>query len=231
MYRSRWVKEGLMKVVIVGSSRGIGRVIAEYFAGQGHEVYGIQRDDTPLPGVETLVMSLRKLSDFERIHQWVPDCDCFIQVTGPFCDSGLEPMDAEVMSSLFDLNSVGPIWLALKYLKSMVHKSWGRLLFFGQSDIEKGRPYTKTALYTAAKIPLVSFVKSVSASYSELDVSATLVSPGIVDTGLDNRSQLDQWARVLSKTRVLSSEELFSKIVDFFGNKNSKFDGKVVTVE
>ena len=45
-----------MKVLVTGTSRGIGRAIADYFLDRGHEVIGIDRNEKALSMLHILTM-------------------------------------------------------------------------------------------------------------------------------------------------------------------------------
>jgi short-subunit dehydrogenase len=198
------------KVLITGSSRGLGRHIAMACAGRGYDLALVSRDRDALTGLK---------NELEAAHPILVNCypcdlaepgaaqACALQVAEdgavpdvlvnnagigwwrPFLDHNAEEHDR-----MIDLNLRSVIHLTHALLPLMVERGSGHIINIA-SDLAD-RPLGKMAVYTATKYALRGFSLSLSQEVRPHGIKVSLLSPGMIDTSFHGSGEgsLDELA-------------------------------------
>ena len=174
-----------MNIVISGTSRGIGRAIAEKFLAEGHAVLGFDIEDAhpDHPAYTHFVHDIRH-SAFPAADA-LPNPDILICAAGTF-----EEADA------IDVNLVGTIRFAEHFAASPALSS---VLFIASASARNGSEFAR---YVASKAGLVGFMKNLALSLAARGVTVNSISPGGVITESNARILNDpqKHAAVLAET-------------------------------
>jgi NAD(P)-dependent dehydrogenase (short-subunit alcohol dehydrogenase family) len=238
-------------VVVTGSTRGIGRAIAEACAAAGHDVVVSSRT----PGaVETAVADmahaagavagtpcdvsshtdLRKLFDFalERfggIDMWVNNAGISL---------GYKPIDEsspEDLRRIVDINLTGTA-LATALVIPHLRAHGGQLLnLTGRGYNGKGTPFT--AMYSATKVAILSLTRSVAAENERYPVSVNALLPGMVATDFYTEIDIsprmgeasENWRYALDAFGV-AADDVGAKVVEVLGKEPGAESGKVYSL-
>ena len=171
-----------MQIIISGTSRGIGRAIAEKFLENGHTVSGfdIREGTINHPCYRHYRMDIRTGNLPE-----IPDAEILINSAGT-----LEETDA------LDVNLAGTIHFTEQFVKSEKLKS---VLFIASASARNGAEFP---LYVASKAGIVGYMKNLALSLAKRGITCNSISPGGVITESNghiiNDSKL--YAAVLSET-------------------------------
>ena len=171
-----------MKVLITGTSKGIGRAIAEKFLWSGHTVFGLDI----LPATIEHAGYTHFVSDiFSGELPEVQGVEILINNAG-VQDSGRD----------IDVNLKGSIRVTEKYAMQENIKS---VLFIASSSARTGSEFPE---YAASKGGLVAYMKNVALRVAKYGATANSLSPGGVRTALNERVMNDQklWKQIMNET-------------------------------
>ena len=151
-----------MNVVISGTSRGIGRAIAEKFLGEGHLVFGLDVKPGSIEheGYVHFVCDVAR-GEFPSL----PDVNIIISNAGT-----LEESDA------IEVNLGGAMRFAEFYEESPALRS---VLFIASASARNGAEFPR---YVASKAGLVGYMKNSALSLAPRGVTCNSISPGGVVT-------------------------------------------------
>lgn len=182
-----------MRVLITGTTRGIGKAIALEFLKKGHEVIGL----------DILNSSITN----ENYKHYC--CDIYNDVLPDI--SGIEILinNAGVQNSVddIDINLKGTIKVTEKYAFTSAIKS---VLFIASSSASTGAEFP---IYAASKGGMIAYMKNVAMRVAEYKATANSLSPGGVTTELNQHILDDEklYRSVLNETllsRWASVEEI-----------------------
>lgn len=171
-----------MKVVITGTSKGIGKAIAEKFLSCGNEVIGLD-----------ILSSSIVHSNYSHIQ-----ADVF---SGELPDlKGVEILinNAGVQNSGrdIDVNLKGSIRVTEKYAFQEKIKS---ILFIASSSARTGAEFPE---YAASKGGMVAYMKNVALRIAKYGATSNSLSPGGVKTALNDHVMNDPrlWEQIMKET-------------------------------
>ena len=182
-----------MRILITGTSQGIGCAIAEYFLNKGHEVIGIDRLEK---GIEHkhyrhYVCDVR---DYEKLPE-IKNVDILINNAGTQNEDDI------------DINLKALIHITEKY---GVHEGIRSILNIGSASAHTGSEFPE---YCASKGGILSYTKNVALRVAKYGAVCNSLDPGGVITPLNECVMNDPelWAQIMNETplkRWASTEEI-----------------------
>ena len=204
-----------MKIVVSGTSQGIGYSIANKFLEKGHFVYGIDIKPCSInnPNYHHYIFDIRS-KDLPIIN----DCDIIIANAG-----------VQDEKEAIDVNLMGTINYINHYQDSENLKS---ILIIASSSARNGAEFP---LYSASKGGIVSYMKNLALKLSKKNITVNSISPGGVTTPL-NKHILENnnlYNQVLNETLLhkwASSEEI-AEWVYFITVINKSMTGEDILID
>ena len=171
-----------MKVLITGTSKGIGRAIAEKFLSCGHEVVGMD----VLPA--TVVNMSYKHVQTDIYSGELPEIG---GVEILINNAGVQNSGRDI-----DVNLKGSIRITEKYALQNKIKS---VLFIASASARTGAEFPE---YAASKGGMVAYMKNIALRVAKFGATANSLSPGGVRTALNDRVMNDPelWQKIMNET-------------------------------
>lgn len=171
-----------MKVLITGTSKGIGRAIAEKFLSCGHEVTGM---DLLPAAIENKCYKHVQSDIYAGELPEIDGVEVLINNAG-VQDSGMD----------IDINLKGSIRITEKYA---LQKNIKSVLFIASSSARTGAEFPE---YAASKGGLVAYMKNVALRVAKYGATANSLSPGGVRTPLNDHVMNDPelWPKIMNET-------------------------------
>ncbi len=182
-----------MKVLITGTSQGIGRAIAELFLNKGHSVFGIDRKGSTI-----------EHAAYTHITCDVRDREALPEILGVeiLINNAGTQNDADI-----DINLKALIYITERYGVQPKIKS---ILNIGSASAHTGSEFPE---YCASKGGVLSYTKNVALRVAEYGATCNSLDPGGVLTPLNECVINDKelWERIMHETplkRWASAEEI-----------------------
>ena len=171
-----------MKVLITGTSRGIGLAITEKFIACGHEVIGIDVLDSSISNSNYRHFKADIYSD--ELPDITP-CDILINNAG-VQDSGRD----------IDVNLKGTLRVTEIFAFHSCIKS---VLFIASASGQTGSEFPE---YAASKGGMIAYMKNVALRIAQYGATSNSLSPGGVLTSLNDRVITDPvlWQKIMDET-------------------------------
>jgi 3-hydroxybutyrate dehydrogenase/3-oxoacyl-[acyl-carrier protein] reductase len=245
--------------VITGSTRGIGRAIAEDFLREGASVVLSGRSH------EKATLALKELDAGDRAHFVVSDAleqdqveslvdesvkhfgavDILVNNTGG-CDGFalIHELSDAAWNRAMDWTLNSAFWATRRALPGMLERGWGRVICI--SSVE-GKRASQPAIghYITSKHALNGFVKAVAVEYGARGVTANAICPGAVETdsmavagrqaadaaGITYEAFLGQYARQAMTGRLNTVEEVAAVATLLASDAGSGMTGGLINVD
>lgn len=203
-----------MKILISGSSSGIGRAITEKLLDQGHTVVGLARNHQKFqPAVERYIpysVDFSKTKELphglNQIYRNHPLIDIIICSAGYGQFGELEQFSYTDMQRLMDVNFLSQAMLIKTWLPTMKKQNSGKVIVVGSEAALQGT--SKGSLYCASKFALRGFCQSLRAECKRSSIAVSLINPGFVQTPFFNTLSFkpgDDPSHAISTTQLVKT--------------------------
>ena len=182
-----------MKILITGTSQGIGKAIAELYIRKGHDVIGIDRQEATIQD-EHYTHIQRDIREMDSITE-ISDVEILINNAGTQNEDDI------------DINLKSLIRFTEKY---GVQKSIRSILHIGSASGHTGSEFPE---YCASKGGIIAYTKNVALRVAEYGATCNSLDPGGVLTPLNDCVVNDPelWSEIMAQTplkRWATSEEI-----------------------
>ncbi len=182
--------------LITGSTRGIGRAIAEEFAKAGASVIvsgrveeravEVAKELAEKYGVKTLGVGM-DVSDpssveeaFKKIHSEFEGVDILVNNAGITRDTLFLRMKLEDWEKVLSVNLTGTFLVTKQVVRHMTKKRWGRIINI--TSVVGFTGNVGQVNYSTTKAGLIGFTKSLAKELAPRNVLVNAVAPGFIET-------------------------------------------------
>jgi len=215
-------------ICITGTSKGIGRYLAGYYAEEGKKVIGCSRSESDLQhpnyqheildvsdeeGVQSFFRILRKT--YGRLDVLINNAGINPTI-GPFALTS-----TAAFQSAIQVNIMGTFLMTRGAIKMMMKNRFGRIINFG--SMATRHEVAGEACYTATKAAVVALSRVIAKETYPQGITCNVVSPAAIKTALT--ANIDQAAlqNVLSRNAIPEFGEMpdVSNAIDWLIQKES----------
>lgn len=183
-------------VLVTGCSSGIGRASAEAFLDEEWTVYATARDPADVQrlgerdGCVTATLDVTDADDCERVVDRMLDeegrIDALVNNAGYGQLGPVEDVPTDAVRDQFEVNVYGPHRLIREVLPSMRRREDGAIVNVSSAA---GRvAFPGGGVYSGSKHALEAMTDALRNEVREYDVTVSLIEPGPVATGFDERA-------------------------------------------
>lgn len=198
------VKQKNKAAVITGASGGIGYELALICAQNGYDLVLAARSEDKLEKIKndleanyqikvhlfpadlSIMGQPKALHSYCRTHH-IP-VELLINNAGYGDYQPVSNAEPETLSNMLHLNVIALTELSSLFVKDMIKQKCGRILNVGSTAAYQ--PVPRLAAYAASKAYVVSFTEALHAELKGTGVSATVLSPGVTETGFVERANM-----------------------------------------
>ena len=223
-------------IVITGSSRGIGRGLAEYFVADGHRVAGCSRNPVGF-GLDGYSHAQVDLSDEAQVRSWIRSIknqfgriDLLISNAGWMPKGSLMTMTpSSVAEAALRNNWLSAYNVCREVAKVMMLQRQGRIVTIASS---MAAIHTEgNSAYAASKSALIETTKILAKEMSQTGVTCNVIAPALVKTEAALALGEPVLRRVLETQTIkrdISIAEI-ANVVKFFASASSaSITGQVI---
>ncbi len=177
------------KVLITGSTSGIGFACAEIFIQEGAEViingrsnetieHSIQilKKSYPQSIIKGICADFRNKIQIDQLINNLPQADILINNVGIYTSESFEQTSDETWMDMFNVNVMSAVRLSRAYLPEMLRKNWGRIIFVS-SECASIIPADMIA-YSTTKAALHAVSRGLAQICVSSNVTVNTVMPG-----------------------------------------------------
>ena len=215
-------------ILITGTSKGIGKYLADYYSKKGSFVIGCSRgsidfelanykhfqlDITNENSVKKMFLEIRK--EFGKLDTLINNAG----VNYALSPALLVPYESALKT--LEINILGTFLMSREAVKLMMKNSFGRIINFGSMAVKheiKGE-----AIYTASKAAIVSMTKVFSKEVFDLGITCNVISPSAINTDLLEDIDGKALDEILSRNAINDFGEFedISNVTDWLMRGNS----------
>lgn len=223
------------KVLITGSSKGIGAQIATILASNDYEVFISGRDINALENISKKINAkgfsavdlLEKNGAkclFDEAYSVLGSIDILINNAGEYFYGGVENTTKEIIDRLLTLNTKVPYELISYAVKEMKKANWGRIVNIGSISGVVGE--ANASLYSMTKSALVGMSKALALELAQNNITVNTINPGFVKTNLlentfDDDFTKDELLDMIPQNRFIEPVEV-ANLVKYLVSEEAK---------
>ena len=215
--------------LITGTSRGIGRFLAEHYLNCGHTVIGCSRGDTDLEEGCYLHVSLDVTDEasvkelFGRIRRSYGRLDHLVNNAGKAAmnHSLLTPISS--VSEIVATNFIGTFLFSREAAKLMRRNAFGRIV--NMASVAVPLKLEGEAAYAASKAAVISLTQILARELAEFGITVNAVGPNPIATSLVAGVPDEKIKAVLRRQAIaqMGTPADVANVIDFFFRAESSF--------
>ena len=219
------------KIIITGTSRGIGYELVKLFSKAGHKVLALSRNNKPIfelndPNVTSLSFDLNNSRDFNLVSDFIKkewsNVDILINNAGSLINKPFLETSAEDFKNIFSTNVFGVAELikcVIPFMSSDSHV----VTISSMGGVQGSIKFAGLSAYSSSKGAVITLTELLAEEYKETGPSFNVLALGAVQTEMLEEAFPGFEAPV-------SAYQMANYIFDFSINGNKFYNGKLMQV-
>jgi len=216
------------KLFVTGGTGSIGNSICHYFNENGCEdIYASTTNLEKINPNDTFIKFKKiNLSDISKINLdelLDIDIDFLILNAGLTKDNIFLRMTVEEWNEVIDINLNSSFYLLKHFVKKMIKKRFGRIVFISSVVAHTGNPGQVN--YTASKAAISGIVKSLALELSSRNITVNSVAPGFIQSNMTDNLNDTQKNTILDRIpmKKLGNPSDIAKSVGFLCSESANY--------
>ncbi|RUM31857.1 MAG: 3-oxoacyl-[acyl-carrier-protein] reductase [Aquifex sp.] len=233
--------------LVTGSTRGIGRAVAEKLASAGSTVIitgtsgerakAVAEEISQKHGVKAYGVEMNLLSEesitkaFEEIYSLVEGIDILVNNAGITRDKLFLRMGLQDWEEVLKVNLTGTFLVTQNSLRKMIKQRWGRIVNI--SSVVGFTGNVGQVNYSTTKAGLIGFTKSLAKELAPRNVLVNAVAPGFIETDMTavlSEEIKKKYKEQIPLGRFGSPEEVANVVLFLCSDLASYITGEVIHV-
>lgn len=218
-----------MNILITGTSKGIGKYLAEHYLAQGHQVCGISRTPSEIShaGYRHYTADLADEASLKKslaeIHRTLGGLDALINNAGIASMNHFLLTPTETAKQIFDINFFGTMIMCRDAARLMRKSQSGRIINF--TTVAVPLNLDGEAVYAASKAAVESLTRILAKELAQFKITVNAVGPTPIQTALIASVGEKKIAAILERQAVKRMGKFsdVSNVTDFFLKPESEF--------
>ncbi len=216
------------KLLVTGGTGSIGSSICNYFNNNGCEeiistttnLKKVKSDQNFIKFKELDLNNIEN-SNLEQIFDF--DVDYLVLNAGLNKDNIFLRMSSDDWNSVINVNLNSSFYLLKHFVKKMVKKKYGRIVFISSVVAHTGNPGQVN--YTSSKAAISGLVKSLALELSTRNITVNSVAPGFIQSNMTDKLNDDQKNAILDRIpmKKLGDSSDIAKAVGFLCSENANY--------
>ncbi|MGO1585870.1 SDR family NAD(P)-dependent oxidoreductase [Mesonia sp.] len=220
------------KVIITGTSRGIGFELAQILADEGHQVLALSRNHTPIQNlkhtnIHSFSFNLNEENDLDQLdkfvnEQWQGSVDILIHNAGSIINKPFAEITAQELMSVYQTNVFGVFQLNQRLVGKMP-KEGHVVTISSMGGVQGSMKFPGLTAYSSSKSAVINLTEILAEEYKETGPSFNVLALGAVQTEMLEEAFPGYEA-------PNSAHEMAQYIADFSLTGNKFYNGKMLQV-
>lgn len=176
------------KILITGSTQGIGKAMAIAFVREGYDVIvhctsnleKAERIKTEIGAWKAVTADFSKPEEVKGLVAKTGAVDCLVLNASVQNKQRWDEIDEESMDLQFTVNVKSSLLLMQAYCPAMKEQGWGRIVTVGSTNQYRNHP--ELPMYAATKCAVMSLVKNIAKQVAPFGVTVNNIAPGAIAT-------------------------------------------------
>ena len=216
------------KLFVTGGTGSIGNSICHYFNENGCEdIYASTTNLEKINPNDTFIkykkINLSDISNINLDELLDIDIDFLILNAGLTKDNIFLRMTVEEWNEVIDINLNSSFYLLKHFVKKMIKKRFGRIVFISSVVAHTGNPGQVN--YTASKAAISGIVKSLALELSSRNITVNSVAPGFIQSNMTDNLNDTQKNTILDRIpmKKLGNPSDIAKSVGFLCSESANY--------
>jgi acetoacetyl-CoA reductase/3-oxoacyl-[acyl-carrier protein] reductase len=227
-------------VLVTGSSKGIGKSIANKFVENGYKVaytynntniedidntQNIFKVKMNIGSRDSIVKALKDIKNY--FHK---DIDILVNNAGIAQEKPFLTITDDDWNNMLNINLQGAFRIIQEVLPYMIEQKWGRIINISSIGGQWGG--VNQVHYAASKAGLISLTQSIAKIYSKYEITSNSVSPGLVSTDMSENELNTESGKEKVKNipigRLGEKDEIADIVLFLASNEASYITGQTI---
>ncbi len=222
------------KVLVTGSTSGIGKTISETLKAAGYKVF--QTGTRKLDIENYLSVDLSDTKNVKILYDYIGknfgEIDILVNNAGKYIYSPVEKMTLDKTTEIFNLNFLSHYYLTSLIAGDMKKNNFGRIINI--SSISGVLGEACASLYAASKSAFYGFSKSLALELAQYNITVNSISPGWVETPLSDaaldKNEKEEVLDVVPQKRFVQPVEIANLVKYLITDEAKGITGQNVNI-
>ena len=232
----------MRRVLITGSTQGIGKALAAAFVKAGYEVCVHCSKDlekaklvqAEIGAHQAVVCDLSNMDEVNGLYAKTGAVDCLILNASVQYKENWLDITEETFNKQFDINVKSTLKLMQAYYPKMQENGFGRIITIG--SVNQYRQHSELSVYSATKCAVMKLVEVIAKQVAPFGVTVNNVAPGAIATPRNDSVYNDEEKRkavesVIPMGRFGKPEEIVGAVLMLCSEQGAYITGTDIIID